>query len=142
MVAVQIVVFAAGIVLVLAVALSALRTMVLPRGQSARISRWVFLSTRRLFDLRARVADSYEARDRIMAIYAPISLVVLAGTWILMVVVAFAALFWATGSTTWRAAIVVSGSSVTTLGMDHPANGVGSGVAVLEALIGLAWSLC
>ncbi len=137
MIVVQVLVFVAGAVLVLAVALSALRTVVLPRGQSARISRWVFLSTRRLFDLRARLADSYDARDRIMAIYAPISLVVLAGTWILLVVLGFAALFWATGAPTWRSALAVSGSSVTTLGLDHPANSVDSGLAVAEAIIGL-----
>ncbi len=137
MVALQTAVFVIGLLLVMVVSLSALRTVVLPRGQQVRIARSVFIATRRLFGLRARMATTYEARDRVMAIYAPVALVAVVATWLLLVIVGFTAMLWATGERTWRAAAAVSGSSVTTLGMDHPANGVGSGLAVIEAVIGL-----
>ncbi len=137
MTAVEVAAFVLGVAVVITVALSALRTMVLPRGQAVRLSRFVFVSCRRLFDLRARWASDYEARDRVMAMYAPVSLVTLAATWLVAVVLAFAVMFWASGSPTWRSALAVSGSSVTTLGMDHPVNGLGSELAVVEAAIGL-----
>jgi hypothetical protein len=117
--------------------MSALRTVVLPRGQPVRVSRFVFGGVRRVFDLRAKVADDYSQRDRIMAIYAPVSLVSLAAVWLGAVILGFAAMFWASGSRTFRDALAVSGSSVTTLGFDHPPNFFDSGLAVVEAAIGL-----
>ena len=49
----------------------------LPRGEPVLLTRAVFISVRRIFDLRLKRAKSYEERDRAMALYSPISLVLL-----------------------------------------------------------------
>ena len=63
-----------GAALVVATLGSAIRTVVLPRAIPARLGSVVFVTMRRLFELRMRRVDSYEERDRIMAPYAPLSL--------------------------------------------------------------------
>jgi hypothetical protein len=51
---VEIVVFAAGASIVVAVFLSAVSTVVVPRGVPVRLTRAVFLVMRRLFESRVR----------------------------------------------------------------------------------------
>lgn len=53
---------------------SAVRTFVLPRSAPDAVSGTVFRSIRWLFDLRVRRLTTYEARDQLMAYYAPVSL--------------------------------------------------------------------
>lgn len=78
--------FGGGALLVLVALDSAVRTFVLPRGVVVPYSRLVFVAVRRLFDLRLRFARSYEARDRVMAMYAPLTLLVLPATWLVLVI--------------------------------------------------------
>ena len=68
--AVNVVVFALGVGVVVLTVGSAVRTVVLPRGIPAKLASFVFLGMRRLFQLRLRRASSYEKRDRVMALYA------------------------------------------------------------------------
>ena len=66
---------------------SAIRTFVLPRSAPDELTRLVFLAMRALFDLRTARARSYGERDRIMALYAPVSLLVLPIVWLALVLV-------------------------------------------------------
>ena len=116
---------------------SAIRTVVVPRGESVWLSRKVFLVMREFFEFCGRRTKSYEAYDRIMARYAPTALIVLPGVWALIVLVAFVPMYWAFGVSPWREAIITSGSSFTTLGFSRP-GGLGADVLCFtQATIGL-----
>jgi hypothetical protein len=96
--------------------LSAVRVAVLPRSASTAISRAVFLTMRRLFLVVASDRRPFEFQDRILALYAPVSLVVLPLVWLALILAGFAGVFWATGYGSLSESIYVSGSAVTTLG--------------------------
>ena len=130
-------VFLIGLAVVVAVFGSALRTVVLPRGIPARITRFVFLAMRGLFRLRARPSLPYEDRDRIMAMYAPFSLIVLLLVWIGTVILGYTAMFWAVGGRSLGDAFALSGSSVLTLGFGRPEGPVSTVLVFTEAAVGL-----
>jgi len=128
-----------GVALVLVVYDSALRTFVLPRGVSNPLTRATFVSLRWGFNLVARESRSYETRDRVMALYGPISLFGLVFVWMVIVVMGFAFVFRAAIVDTWHDAIELSGSSFFTLGFELPPRGLPGYVVVFtEAATGLA----
>jgi hypothetical protein len=137
MLAVRIVVFLLGVAAALAVLMSAIRTVVLPRAQRVKLSRAVFLSVRSVFDLRLKLAQTYEDRDRALALYGPLCLILLPAAWMAITVGAFTAMFWALGIGSWHRAFAASGSSVTTLGFEAPVDVATDILAVVEAVIGL-----
>ncbi|HEV7811131.1 MAG TPA: hypothetical protein VGO64_11055 [Candidatus Limnocylindrales bacterium] len=134
---IHVVVFALGVAAALRVVLSAIRTMVVPRGDNDRLSRLAFRTIRRVFDAAARPSRPYEARDRIMAYYGPIALILLPAWWLILLALSFSAMFWAIGLPATEA-VVVSGSSLLTLGFDRPAVPGGDLLSFAEAAIGLA----
>jgi hypothetical protein len=115
-IALRILAFAAGAVVILATVSSAVKTVVVPRAESALLSRAVFLLSRKLFDLRLKRVDDWEQVDRVMSRYAPVSLILLPVAWITVVVLALTPMFWALGSQFPREAFTRSGSSLLTLG--------------------------
>ena len=115
---------------------SAVRTVILPRAVASRITRRVFRTLRIVFDLRVQRA-SYERTDRIMALYAPISILALLLTWMLILFVAFTGIFWSLGIRPWRAAFETSGSSLLTLGFEHPHDIPNVSFVFVEAALGL-----
>src|SRR5687767_12931007 len=110
MVILRALVFLLGGAVVFATFGSAVRTVILPRGVPARLARTVFIVMRMLFRLRARGSATYEKRDRIMALYAPLSLLALLVTWVTMVFAGYMAMLWALGGRSVREAFVLSGS--------------------------------
>lgn len=137
MTVVRVLLFLLGLTVVIAVIGSAVQTVLIPRGIPARISRFVFLTMRGLFRLRARPGLSYAKRDRVMALYAPVSLLVLLTVWIALVLGGYTLMYWAVGERPLREAFELSGSSITTLGFDHPDTLIESVLAVTEATLGL-----
>ncbi|MGQ0803696.1 MAG: hypothetical protein ACT4PI_07530 [Actinomycetota bacterium] len=129
--------FGGGALLVLVALDSAVRTFVLPRGVVVPYSRLVFVAVRRLFDLRLRFARSYEARDRVMAMYAPLTLLVLPATWLVLVITGFTGMFRALGVPTWREAFTTAGSSLFTLGFARPPDLPTTALAFSNSTIGL-----
>ena len=127
----------AGLAVVAWVLWSAIRTVVVPRGESVLLSRNVFLVMREVFEFAARRTRSYEGYDRVMARYAPTSLVVLPGVWALIVLTAFVPIYWGIGVSSWRLAVTTSGSSFTTLGFDRPPGLPAEVFCFAEALVGL-----
>ena len=126
----------AGLWLVGAVLLSALRTVVVPRGERPVLTGLVFLTLRRALDLPLRHASA-ERRERILGRYAPAALVLLAGTWAVLVIIGFTPVHWALGDLSWMEALQVSGSSLTTLGFVSASPAPSRLVEILEALLGL-----
>jgi hypothetical protein len=140
--AVRVVAGLAGVLLVLAAVASSLRTVVLPRGVPARLARAVFAAVRAVFGLRMGRAASYERRDAVMALYAPVALVCLLATWLVLILLGYGLLF---GAVNWPAyqprpflALEESGSSLFTLGFQKPVSGPASLVAFTEAAVGMA----
>jgi hypothetical protein len=135
--AVRVLTFLVGLFLVVAVFGSAVRTVVIPRGIPARIGRFVFLSMRALFRLRARPSLPYAVRDRVMALYAPVSLLVLLLTWITLVMGGYTLMYWGLGGRSMREAFSLSGSAVLTLGFGRPNDLPTTALVFTEAALGL-----
>jgi len=116
---------------------SAVRTVILPRGIPAKLGRVVFISMRSLFRLRIGRNASYERRDRVMAAYAPTSLLMLLVVWISLVLVGYPGMFWGVGSRSVRQAFTLSGSAILTLGFERPPDIPATVLAFSEAALGL-----
>ena len=71
------------------------------------------------FRLAAPPSRPYEFRDRVMAYYGPISLVLLPAWWLVLIALGFALIFWVLGEPLGDA-IITSGSSLLTLGFLRP----------------------
>lgn len=127
---------AAGLWLVGSVLLSALHTVVVPRGERPKLTALIFLSVRRSLDLPLRRASAHR-REQLLQRYAPVALVLLAGTWAVLVIIGFTPLHWALGELNWIEALQVSGSSLTTLGFVSADPTPSRLIEILEALIGL-----
>ncbi len=126
-----------GAALVGAVLLSAVKTVVLPRNSQSIITRSVFLFVFALLGRLSNVAKTYSARDRILALIAPIGLLVLPVVWVILVALGFTLLYWATGVGGFDDAFHLSGSSITTLGFAPAESLTHRILAFSEATIGL-----
>jgi hypothetical protein len=126
----------AGLWLICSVLLSALRTVVVPRGERPALTGFVFVALRRALELPLRRADPAR-RERILGRYAPTALVLLAATWATLVIIGFMPLHWVLGDLSWMDALQVSGSSLTTLGFISADPAPSRMVEIVEALIGL-----
>jgi hypothetical protein len=129
--------FVTGLLIVVATLLSAIMTVVVPRALPVMITRWVFTGIRVLFRLRGGRARSFQARDRDMALYGPVSLFCLAATWLVLTGIGYMLMFWSLGERPLREALVLSGSSIYTLGFEVPASLPTAVLAFSEAGIGL-----
>src|SRR6202140_3705039 len=125
MVVLRILVFLIGFVIVALVLLSAIRSFILPRSAPdklgrftflSKLGRFTFLSIRFLFNLRMRKVQSYLVRDRIMALYAPISLIALPAIWLTGIFVGYICMYWAVQFISLLNIFKISGSSLFTLG--------------------------
>jgi hypothetical protein len=134
---VRVLVSAAGLAVVLFVAGSAIKTVVVPRAVSSSITRALFIVVRRFFDLLLRGRDDWRSRDRVLAYYAPISLLLLPGVWVALVILGYSLMYWAVGTGTWADAFTESGSSMLTLGFVPPSGPGEVVLAFTEATLGL-----
>jgi len=129
--------FIVGAMIVAGALLSAIETLVLPRSAPNLLTRTVFVLVRHLFELRLHWAGSYAERDRVLAFYAPISLLLLLPTWLALVLFGYMGMFWALGVGSWQDAFWVSGSSLLTLGFAPVKDLPQTILAFTEATIGL-----
>ena len=118
--------------------LEAIRAFVIPRGIQLRsrvVFYWVFRLLR--WVIRVRRAVDREAVDEIMVYGAPIAVLGLPLLWLITTLLGFAGIFWAIDGGGFGDAVVVSGSSLFTLGFERP-DGVGGALAAFAcATIGL-----
>ena len=136
MIALHALAFIAGVALVLWVLFSALVTVVLPRAESATLTRFVFISWRAMFVLFARRARSFETQDRIMAFLGPVGLLTLPFVWLLLVLFGYTAMYWAIGDVNLRGAFT-EGGSLFTFGFKAPPAIPQTVLAYTEAALGL-----
>jgi hypothetical protein len=121
--------FVAGLIVVLGTAGSLVRTLILPRGLTSRLA--VFVGRRlvwRSFLFVANRFESYETKDKILALSGPVSLLALLVTWLLSFFLGFALLLWPLIDGSFAEALRESGSSLLTLGI---VGGVASGANVV-----------
>src|SRR5476649_2306376 len=93
-----------GIALIVATLLSAIRTFVLPRSARDRITYTIFSTSRQVFNFLNRWSTTYEQRDQRMALYAPVTLLIMPMVWLVLVLIGYMAMFWAIGAPSLRAA--------------------------------------
>jgi len=135
--AADILLFAAGVAVAGLTLLSAVRSTNLPRAAQDRLARLSLLAVRALFRLRVGRSADYHRRDRVMAMLAPVTLLVLLSTWILALVGAYTLMYLAVATDSVTKAIELSGSSIVTLG-DAVPSGLGANlVSYSEAALGL-----
>jgi hypothetical protein len=116
MIILRVLAFILGMAVVAAALLSVTRVLLVPRSTRDPLVRVVFRVMRVLFRPWAHESRAYAERDRVMAFYAPISLLTLLPVWLALVSIGYAGIFWALGTPSWWEAIKVSGSSLFTLG--------------------------
>jgi len=126
-----------GITMVLGTLTSAIRSTILPRGVRSWIAAWVFGTTRIVFRLRAGRSPSYERRDRVMAMYGPVALLLLLASWYALLIAGFTALYLGAGINDLATAFKMSGSAVFTLGTTTSSRLVPSALTYGEAGLGL-----
>lgn len=132
----RIVAFTVGLFIVQAVLRSAVRTVVVPRAERVLLPRLVFLALRSFYGVIGRRSADLGRRDAALARFAPMSLLALAGAWVTLVLLGFVPMFWAMSDISWEDSVLLSGSSVTTLGFTAP-NLIDAVMAFIEAFIGL-----
>lgn len=126
-----------GIWVVLLALFSLIQSFVLPRSAPDRILRVVFLAVRRTIMPFINWSKTVEARERIIAFNAPVALVVLPLVWLLIITLGFTFIFWGLGVKPVETALVLSGSSLFTLGFASSNQLLITLVAFAEAAIGL-----
>jgi hypothetical protein len=131
------VLFVLGVWLVGYTFTSAVKTFVLPRAHRSPLTTAIFRTIQRGFNLRTRHANSYEQRDRIMALYAPTALLSLPVVWLFLTLVGFALVFWSFGAGGFDRALKISGSSLLTLGFEPTSAPFSVAASFMEAAIGL-----
>jgi len=130
-------VFVLGLLTVILTLFSALSTFVLPRAARSQLNRLVFGLLRRVFNFILHFAKTYRRRDAIMAYYAPIGLMLLLPTWYLLILLGYAAMFWALNVGDLFIIFRLSGSSLISLGFDASETLLVTMLVFSEAMIGL-----
>jgi hypothetical protein len=110
---------------------------VLPRGAVVTLTRLVSIVVRRAFDVRLHFAHTYEQQDRVMALYAPATLVALVVSWLLLLLGGFTLVFAGVERQGLLDAFTEAGSSLFTLGYARPPGTAGTVVSFGAAAFGL-----
>lgn len=137
MLALRIVVCAAGLALTGYTLMSAVRTVILPRGAQSYLARAIFRPLRTLLETVGSPARSFGFRDRVMALFAPLGMLTLVAAWLTLVTVGFMMVYWAIEQKGWADAFHASGSSLLTLGFAPIEGAVLQFLAFVEAGLGL-----
>lgn len=133
----SILVFLLGMMLVSFTLFSAVRMVVLPRGENVWLTRMFFQFVFRVFRVRLRRMNDYEAIDHLLAYFAPISLILLPILWVILCIIGFMLIFWAIGVRPMGQAFLLSGSSLLTLGFAPVATFWETFFAFIAAAVGL-----
>jgi hypothetical protein len=126
-----------GASLVIYTFLSAVRTFVMPRSSNVMLTRIVFRAMNVAFRIRLRHVTTYEDRDRAMALYAPLTLLVLPGIWAAIILVGYMFMYWAIEPRPLYDVFSLSGSSLLTLGFTKSEGFLSLLFEFSEAVLGL-----
>ena len=81
---------------------AAIRTFVLPRATPVILTYLVFRAVRIVFNQFSRPARTYEQRDRVMALYAPVALLAIPTVSLLLIIGGFTVAFYGLDHDGWR----------------------------------------
>jgi hypothetical protein len=129
-------VFFSGLALIIVTLFAAIKTFIMPRGVNVWLTRFVFWLVGIFFRLRVRRA-SYDARDWIMAFYAPITLFLMPLVLLVLILTGYMALFWAVEPQPIFDVFRLSGSSLLTLGYASVDSFAFKLLEFSEAMVGL-----
>ena len=135
--AIRVVAGVIGAAIVLATAWSVLGTLVVPRRVRSRIPRIVFILNRTVFHFFADRTSSYENRDRILAVQAPVQLIAQVVAWLALYELGFGLLMWSFANDGLGSAMEQAGSALCTLGFLVPHSSAGAALDPLAAFAGL-----
>lgn len=116
MILLRLVVAGLGIFIIVGTVISAIKAFILPRAVNVWLTRVVFRSVGGLFQLRAKRAKTYEERDQIMAMFAPLSLFLLPIFLLILLLIGYTCVYWSLTPQPITDAVRLSGSSLLTLG--------------------------
>ena len=128
---------AAGVLILLLVLDAAIRTFLLPRVASVRLSRLIAQIVGKAFGVLASTRRTYASRDRRLSMFPSILLLSYQAVWLSLSLVAFALGFVAVGVSTFTHAFALSGSSLFTLGTTVSVGGGQMALSYVEAGVGL-----
>lgn len=128
-----------GISLTILTLRSIVRTFVLPRSAADWLTRVIFRTSRKFFNLALKIRGehSYEVVDGTMAYYAPVTLLAVPVVSLAIIDIGFTLIYWGVGVNDWWEAFSLSGSSLTTLGFVPAETLTLRLIATLEATLGL-----
>lgn len=129
--------FVLGLAIVLATWSSVLRTLVVPRGLTSRLTALVTRCTRGAFDLIAGRMRAYERKDRLLVAQGPALLLALLVTWIALFLVGFWLMFFSIVEVSALDAWRMAGAAVFTLGNATTPTFATSAIAFGAATTGL-----
>lgn len=126
-----------GALLVIGTLWSAMLTVVVPRAERPRITRYHYKFIGLISKTAHRLLRDPEKRNTFDSRLAPFGLITLSFVWATHITVGFAVVFWGRGIRGPVDAFVLSGSSLTTLGIRTAEDPFTLVLVVVEALIGL-----
>jgi hypothetical protein len=129
--------FVGGAYLVAITLSAAFLTFVLPRSANVRLTRLIVRSLYIPFRWRANRAQTYQARDRVMALYGPLILLAQPVVWVAFVLIGYMGMYWSIGAIDWGEAFRLSGASLLTLGSTTAPGLLATVLTFSEASIGL-----
>lgn len=125
-----------GALLVLAAAWSVIATVVVPRRVRSTLVRVVSIGVDEVFHVISDMFDTYQAQNRVLALQAPIALILQLVMWLAVFEVGFGLMLWRFAAAAGLGgALEQAGSSLCTLGFIAPQS---SWPAALDDLAGLA----
>ncbi len=133
----RVVVFGIGLFVVVATLISAIKTFVVPRGLNVRLTSAIFWLVSAVFRMRNKRAKSYHERDQTMALFAPVTLIVLPIAFLTLILLGYAAMYWALELMPLSEAMRLSGSSLLTLGYASVEKPTIKFLEFSEAMLGL-----
>ena len=137
MVVLQIIVFLLGLGIAVSTLYSAIKQTVLPGRKKVRLSRAVFRNTFRLFRLVLVRIPSEQTRDALLAFYAPMSVMLLPLTWVILLMLGFTMMFWGVSEPSLGTALSLSGAAITTEGFLAPKGAAQITLYINGGIIGL-----
>jgi hypothetical protein len=129
--------FAVGLAVVLATWSSVLRTLVVPRGLTSRLTAAVTWAVRLVFDTVAGRFTAYERKDAILVAQGPAALVALLAVWVALFAAGFLLMFAGVHDTSVFQAFRESESALFTLGTANAPGVLGAFVTFFAAATGL-----
>ncbi|MFZ0751812.1 MAG: potassium channel family protein, partial [Pyrinomonadaceae bacterium] len=139
-----------GVFLVVGVLWEAFETIILPRRVTRllRVTSFIYFITWRPWAALARLIRKNRRREKVLAFFGPLSLLLLSGVWIFAIIVGFALIHYGTGTTYQNQTlsgfwghVYFSGTTFFTLGLGDlsPTTTSGRVLAVVQSGVGLGF---